>query len=419
MVDAPFHFPHCYAGIDPTIRRGIVDFHAADGHPLAGIMHRPPRGEPDVAVLAMHPRVDFSRHYLAPALAEAGYAFFGASTRYLNHDADALHERLLLDVAGAVACLRRDGFRRVVLLGNSGGGSLFAFYLAQAGRAATDRLATAPSGDSVPLRELELPAADGLILLAAHLGEGRFLLDRLDPSVVDEADPITADPRLDMYDPRNGYRPMRDGPSSYSPAFVEAFRAGQRARCRRLDACARGWIEEAASYRRRLGEADDVARSELTRRAHLRRYLLIYRTLADPRYLDPTIDPSPRPLGSIFSFGRDPVVGNAGEGLARSMSARGWLSTWSGLASNAALERTLPEVRVPTLAIAALGDMDIYPSEIRGAYAASGATDKDYAELTNAGHYLQPVVPVDGEVHPRRRVADEIVLPWLRARWPS
>jgi len=419
MVDRPFHFPHCYAGIDPTIRREIVDFHAADGHPLAGIMHRPPRGEPDVAVLAMHPRADFSRHYLAPSLAGAGYAFFGASTRYLNHDADALHERLLLDVGGAVAYLRRGGFRHVVLLGNSGGGSLFAFYLAQAGRPAADRLAVAPSGDRVPLRESELPPADGLMLLAAHLGEGRFLLDRLDPSVVDEADPITADSRLDMYDPRNGYRPMRDGPSSYAPGFVEAFREGQRARCRRLDDRARSWIEEAASNRRRLGVADEAERPELTRRAHLRRYLLIYRTLADPRYLDPTIDPSPRPLGSIFSYGRDPIVGNAGEGLARSMSARGWLSTWSGLSSNAALERTLPEVRVPTLAIAALGDMDIYPSEVRDAYAASAATDKEYAELRNAGHYLQPVVPNDREAHPQRRVVDEIVLPWLRARWPS
>lgn len=417
MAEAAFHFPHCYSSVDPAIGRELIDFHAPDGHPLSGILHTPPKGEPTVAVLAMHPRVDFGRHYLAPHLAAGGYAFFGACTRYLNHDADALHERLVLDVAGAVGFLRRRGFGRVVLLGNSGGGSLFAFYLAQAGRAPGERLAAAPSGDRVPLRETELPTADGLVLLAAHLGEGRFLLDRLDPSVVDEADPIATDARLDMYDPRNGYRPMAEGPSSYAADFVAAFRAAQRERCARLDARARAWCEEAAWFRSRLGDAPPGDRPRLVRLAHQRRYLLIYRTLADPRYLDPTIDPSPRPLGSIFSFGRDPVVGNAGEGLARAMSARGWLSTWSGLASNAALETTLPAVRVPTLAIAALGDMDIYPSEVRRAHDASGAADKDYAELPNAGHYLQPVAPADGAAHPQRRVADEIVLPWLRARW--
>lgn len=417
MGDATFHFPHCYESIDPALRRDLVDFHALDGFPLSGLLHRPARGEPEVAVLAMHPRVDFSRHYLAPLLAAGGYAFFGASTRYLNHDADALHERLLLDVAGAVALLGARGYRRIVLLGNSGGGSLFAFYLAQAGRAPGARLAAAPSGDRVPLRETALPMADGLVLLAAHLGEGRFLLDRLDPSVVDEADPVVADPRLDMYDPRNGYRPMQEGPSSYSHEFLTAFRAGQRERCARLDARARAWCEEAAWFRRRLGETDAAERPRLARQAYQRRYLLIYRTLADPRYLDPTIDPSPRPLGSIFSFGRDPIVGNAGEGLARTMSARGWLSTWSGLASNAALETTLPEVAVPTLAVAALGDMDIYPSEVRRAAEATAAADTTYAELPNAGHYLQPVVPADGAPHPRQRVAEEIVLPWLRERW--
>lgn len=427
-MTARFVPPHEYASIDAGIRRELVDHAAADGFPLTGILYRPASGSPPVAILAMHPRGDFSRHYLAPALVGAGYGFFGATTRYLNADADALHERLLLDVAGSIAYLREQGFAAVVLLGNSGGGSLFAFYLAQATLPGAERIATAPSGDTTGLEATELPLADGLVLLTAHLGEGRFLLDRLDPSVVDEGDPTSVDPRLDMYDAANGYRPMREGASRYAPEFVAAFRDAQRARCARLDRRALGWCEEAAYFRRRLGKPEETARLTaaerglVTRRALQRRYLLVYRTLADPRYLDLSLDPSERALGSIFAFGRDPMVANYGEGLARSMSARGWLSTWSGLASNAALERTVPRVTVPTLVVGARADTDIHPSEIRCAFAACGAADKTHHELSGADHYLRPVpaAPAAGGVprDPRTHVADDVILPWLRARWP-
>jgi pimeloyl-ACP methyl ester carboxylesterase len=421
VSNAPrIHFPHCHGDLDPAIRRTIVDHAAADGFPLTGVLSRPPARDPDVAVLAMHPRVDFSRHYLVPHLVGAGYAFFGATTRYLNHDADALHERLLLDVAGSVAWLRAQGFTKVVLLGNSGGGSLFAYYLEQAATPPAARIERSPSGDAAGLRTAELPAADGFVLLAAHLGEGRFLQDRLDPSVVDEANPTATDPRLDMYAPRNGYRPMADGPSRYPAEFLDEFRAAQAARCARLDALAREWCEEAAFFRAKVKAGDADTAGRLARLAHQRRYLLIYRTLADPRYLDPTIDPSPRPLGSIFSFGRDPIAGNYGEGLARTMSARGWLSTWSGRSSHAALERTLPAVTIPTLVVAALADMDIYPAEVRRAFEASGAADKHHAELPAAGHYLQPVGEEGARLaHPQARVAHDVILPWLRQRWPA
>lgn len=412
-----FRLPHQFTSVDPAVRRELVDHHAPDGYPLSGVLWLPPERDPDVVVLAMHPRGDFTRHYLVPPLVGAGYAFMGAVTRHLNNDADALHERLLLDVAGAMAWLRARGFRRIVLCGNSGGGSLFAFYLQQSALPPERRLAHAPSGDRVPLATTDLPAADGFVLLAAHLGEGQFLLDRLDPSVIDEANPIGVNPRLDMYDPRNGYRPMEEGASHYAPGFVAEFRAGQRARCERIDRQALEWCEEAAYFRKRLGaEPGDLI---LRRHALQRRYLLIYRTLADPRYLDPTIDPSQRPLGSIFSFGRDPVLGNYGEGLARAMSARGWLSTWSGLSSNAELARTLPGIHVPTLAVCPLADTDIYPSECRQAYDWLGTSEKEWIEVPWADHYFRPVGVEGAKLgDPRERVALGSIVPWLRVRWP-
>src|SRR5262249_4788626 len=204
-----------------------------------------------------------------------------------------------------------------------------------------------------------------------------------DPSVVDESDPVASDPRLDMYDARNGYRPMGEGPSSYTAEFLAAFRAAQRERCERLDARAVEWCDAVRWYRRRLRAADRAAPAERRPPAPPPlppRHFPLYRTLADPRYLDPRLDPSQRPLGSIFSFGRDPVVGNYGEGLARTMSARGWLSTWSGLRSNAALARTMPGIAVPTLVVCAMADLDLYPTEGRLSFDRSGARDNHSAE---------------------------------------
>ena len=196
------------------------------------------------------------------------------------------------------------------------------------------------------------------------------MLDRLDASVVDEADPTSVEPAPRHVRPRERLPADGVGPVAL-PAGVR--RRGARRAARALRAARRAGARLVRGGRvlpRRLraeGERLPAAeRTLLARRALQRRYMLIYRTLADPRALDPTLDPSERPLGSIFSFGRDPVFGNYGEGIGRVMSARGWLSTWSGLSSNAALERTLPEVRVPTLVVNALADTDIYPPR-RGA----------------------------------------------------
>jgi pimeloyl-ACP methyl ester carboxylesterase len=144
--------------------------------------------------------------------------------------------------------------------------------------------------------------------------------------------------------------------------------------------------------------------------------MIIYRTLANPAYLDPSIGPSKRPLGSIFSPG-DPIIGNYAQlGLARVMTPRAWLSTWSGLSSQADLPDTIEHVTKPTLIVYADGDCDIFPSEQQELYLKSGATDKTLLELPYADHYLNPVGDEGrGLGDPRERLIDMIV-PWMQAR---
>lgn len=412
----PFAFTH----LDPSVRRDVVYLEATDTAHSFGILYRPANREPKTAVYLMHPRGEFTRHYVVPGLTARGYAVFGHNSRYLNNDTDMVHERLLFDIAAGMRYLKEQGFERIVLLGNSGGGSLLGFYQSQAEQAPANRLRSTPGGESIDLTGEVLPVGDLFIAVAAHLGEGRFMLNVLDPAVPNEGDPLSNDPDWDMYNPANGYRPF-PAASSYDKDWLQLYRARQRERNRRLDNIAREWLAEqryARGATRDPGFATltDADRGLLIRRSRLGRYMIIYRTLANPAYLDPSIDPSRRPLGSIFSPG-DPIIGNYGPGgLARVMTPRAWLSTWSGLSSQADLPDTIQHVTVPTLLVYADGDCDIFPSEQDELLAKSAAKDKALQYLPWADHYLHPVGDEGRNLaDPRERIIDMIV-PWIEER---
>jgi pimeloyl-ACP methyl ester carboxylesterase len=137
-------------------------------------------------------------------------------------------------------------------------------------------------------------------------------------------------------------------------------------------------------------------------------YLVTYRTLADPAYLDLSIDPDERPLGSLFAF-PDPLDANYGRGgLARTMTARGWLSTWSGLSSHARLADTMPKVTVPTILVHPTADTEIRIRQAKEIVDNAGAADKTLVEMKGAPHYLEG----------HRPEALGVVADWLGKRFP-
>ena len=350
------------------IPRESIRLVTPDGALVRGLLWTPPNGKWKTAVILSHPRGDFSVHYACPLLAAAGYAVFGFSTRYINNDTDCLHENCIVDVKVAHDEMIRRGAEAVVLLGNSGGGSLMA------------------------MAHAELGIGDGWVGMAAHPGEGVFMLQVIDPSVTDESDPFSRDPALDMYNPDNGWRPWPE-PSSYDPAWLETYRAAQIARVARIDAVAKQSIadaEEAGQQLEGIHKSTNLAEwRDLRARRVFTKYLTIYRTLADPAYLDLSIDPDQRPMGSLFAF-PDPFEANYGRGgLARTMTARGWLSTWSGLSSHAKLADTMPDVKVPTLLVHPTADTEIRIRQAQEIVANSGATDSTYLEMKGAPHYLE------------------------------
>jgi pimeloyl-ACP methyl ester carboxylesterase len=403
-----------YATIDPAVQRAPVALEAADGGLSSGILHT--KGRHRTVVCFMHPQADMSRHYAIPALLDAGYAAFGQNSRNLNNDALCIHEMLLLDVAAAVRFLRERGFDKIILCGNSGGGSLYAFYIAQSVTAPPGRLTQTPAGDPPDLNAYDLPSVDGYINLAAHLGEGKILMQMIDPSVTEEGDPLSCDPALDPFNPDNGYRQPPQS-SHYAPAFVERYRAAQHARVARLDRTARALLQQRGDARRTIAAAGFAGQpwpiqARALREAVLCPYMIVYRTEADLRAFDLSLDPSERDAGSLFSY-RPDLTNYMEFGFARVQTPRAWLSTWSGLSSNADVVHNAAKITVPSMVISYRGDNAIFPSDARAAFDAIAASDKRLASAPG-DHYGFGVGTQERSGAPQALAQ---VVAWLRERF--
>jgi hypothetical protein len=229
-------------GLPPGVERDIVTMEApgvtragAGGYPLQGFYTRPAGTMPKVALIAAHYNVDFAEHYLSALMAQRGYGFLGWNTRFRGADHFFALDRALVDIGQGVAWLRAHGAETVVLLGNSGGGSLMAAYHAQC----QDDVITSSFGISLLPEVHRLLPGDLYVSLAAHPGRPEVLTGWLDPSVTDETDPTSVDPELDMY--ADGREPPFD------EEFVRRYRAGRPA-CPTGSSCSRAPGPTCASW---------------------------------------------------------------------------------------------------------------------------------------------------------------------------
>ncbi|MBI4484108.1 MAG: alpha/beta fold hydrolase [Acidobacteria bacterium] len=388
------------------VQRKVVDLRTEDGQGLWAIHYTRGDAHPKTGIVIMHPRADSRRDWRLPEFARAGIVGLGMASRYENEAEHQIYEEILLDVAAGVKFLREKvGVDKVILLGHSGGGSLMTFYAHQSARRPGQRISATPAGNPPDLNKYELPPVDLLALSAAHYGAGWSFVRKIDPSVVDESDPTSCDPSLDMYNPANGFK-IPPEPSKYSAEFLERYEKAQEARAWRLVDQARWYVAEKRFYQKLMEtpeyrKLDPVEQLKIQRRVLTNRYMVIYRLLAIPRFTDLSLDPSDRLAGSNGGF-RPDLSNYSSYSHPTVITPEAFLDSESP-ASYVNIVKQIKEVTIPTLVISGTADRQEYPSERQEMYEASAATQKELVWIEGADHGYLPSGPKAGDGKQRER----------------
>jgi alpha-beta hydrolase superfamily lysophospholipase len=328
---------------------------------LEGVRYTPRGRNSKSLLIYMHPATTLQLLPMPRGMAEHGLHVLCAGSRYARNDSALIMENVVVDLGAYVRHAREVwGYEKVVLAGWSGGGSLALMYQSQAERPS---ITHTPAGDPCHIMTAGLMPADAFIFQAAHVSRAVTFADWIDPSVIDENDPDARDPELDIYNP--AIKPP------YSPEFLARFRAAQLARVRRRTA----WVRETLEMLKRKG-GNEVERGFVT-----------HRTMAEPRFLDGTIEPNDRPIGTCF-MGVPETANNGPIGLARFSTLRSWLSQWSPDDTNAHGEKSAAGISVPMLAIEHSADDAVPKPHTHRIFNAAASRDKTMEVIKGANHYF-------------------------------
>jgi pimeloyl-ACP methyl ester carboxylesterase len=330
---------------------------------LEGQLFRPRDRASKTVFVFMHPSSTLQLLPMPAALADAGMHTLCAASRYPKNDSALIMEKVIIDLGAWVRHAREQlGYEKVVLVGWSGGGAVSLFYQAQAERLTVTHT---PAGDEIAIAQSDLPRADGVIFIAAHLSRAETLTEWIDPSVEDELNPDRRNRDLDIYAPDCPNKPP------FSAAFVTAFRAAQIARNRKITA----WCQETLAMLKRRGGGE------------MERAFVVHRTMCDVRWIDPSIDPNGRKPNHCYLG--DPRTVNVGPvGLGRFSTLRSWLSQWSYDLSNAKGPLNAGRIlRTPVLQIENQADDAVPATHGPAIHQALATPQKEYVRIEGANHY--------------------------------
>jgi dienelactone hydrolase len=322
-----------------------------------------PKGRPSKTLLVfMHPASTLQLLPMPRAIAAEGVHVLCAGSRYVKNDTPLIFEKVICDLGAYIRHAKEVwGYDKIVLGGWSGGGSLALFYQSQA---ENPTVTATPAGDAIDIKAARLIPADAMVFQAAHVSRAQMLVDSIDPSVKNEHDPDDRNLELDLYDKRNPNRPP------YSADYIRVYRGAQLARMRRITARARETLE---MLRKRGG-------------GELERAIVVHRTMAEPRYLDPALDPNDRKPGWCY-LGNPETVNTGPVGLGRFSMLRSWLSQWSIDDTRAHGVKCAAHITVPFLAVENSAD-DAVPQPHTGLiFNAAAAKDKTMKTVKGATHY--------------------------------
>ena len=323
-----------------------------------------PRGKPsDTVFVFMHPATTLHLLPMPTALANAGLHVLCCGSRYAKNDSPLIMEKVAYDLGQYIRHAREAlGYRNVILVGWSGGGSLSLFYQ---GQAEHPTITYTPAGDPYDLTQAGLSRADGVIFIAAHLSRAETLTEWIDPSIRDELAPDKRDLALDIYDANCPNKPP------FGKDFIAAFRAAQVARNRKIT----NWALDTLDFLKKKNDGE------------MERAFVVHRTMCDVRWIDTSIDPNGRKPNWCY-LGDPRIANSAPAGLARYSSLRSWLSQWSYDKSNAKGPMNAALVK-KTLVLQIVNQADdAVPATHNPAIRAALATnDKEYVEIMGATHY--------------------------------
>lgn len=349
---------------------------------LEGELLKPKNAPTKTVLVFMHPMGIQNLLPLPMALARSGVHVITCTSRYPNNDSCLIMEKVVLDLGACVKyCKEKLGYEKVILAGWSGGGSLSAFYQSQA---ENPNVKSTPAGHAPDLTKANLTPADAVLQLAAHTSRAHILTEWLDPSIIDESNSHLKNVEFDLYNPQNPNQPP------YTKEYVTKFRSAQVARNRKITK----WVREKLAEIEKRNDGD------------MEHCFVVYGTMADPRWLDLSVDPNDRQKVNWCFMGIPKTVNNGPAGVARFCTLRSWLSQWSFDESQANGPQHLKRISVPILVIGNSEDDAVPLSHTHAIFNAICHDKKELHIVKGANHYYANQKQKQGE-------ACEIILNFL------